>query len=143
MKRLKRQSTEIPAREREEMPRGTLRAFKLSEGLPNLTVLQEELQDMWDTLLGRTAPPVKLRDRTLALMEVADAYHARALEIKSHIQNLEASGRVLRGSPLYSFRTGPLQNFIDMSRKASDLGSRRLTEESLRAEAEQRGREYD
>lgn len=127
----------------EEMPRGSLRMFRLGEGLPNITVLQEELQDMWDTLLGRTPPPVKLRDRTLALMEVADAYHARALEIKSHIQTLEAEGRILKGTALYAFRTGPLQNFIDMSRKASDLGSRRLTEESLRTEAEQRGRDYD
>ena len=142
MKRLKRQSTEIPAREREEMPRGTLRAFKLSEGLPNLTVLQEELQDMTDVLMGRVSPPVKLRDRTLALMEVADAYFARASEIKMHIHRLEREGRVLRGTPLYQFRTGELATFMEMSKRAADLGSRRLTEESNTIEAEERGREY-
>lgn len=139
MKKLKPMS---PRTGPDPLPPGALRVFRVGEGLPNLTVLQEEVQDMWDTLLGRTPPPVKLRDRTLALMEVADAFHARALEIKSYIQTLEAEGKVAKGTALYHFRTGTLQNFIDMSRKASDLGSRRLTEATNTIEAEQRGREF-
>lgn len=138
MKKLKR-----PETERQERARGSLRAFKVGEGLPSLTGLHAEIQDYWDVLLGRTEPPVKMRDSTLALMECADAFHARALEIKSLLQMKEAEGRISKGSPHYLFRTGPLQNFIDMARKASDLGSRRLTEVALRTESERRGREHD
>lgn len=138
MKKMKR-----TAPPREDLPRGSLRVFRVGEGLPSIIALQEEIQGYWDILLGRVEPPVRMRERTLALMECADAFHSRALEIKSLIQTMEAEGRASRGSAHYLFRTGPLQNFIDMSRKASDLGSRRLTEASLRTEAERRGREYD
>lgn len=128
--------------EPQELPRGSLRRFRLNEGLPNIAVLQEELQDYTDVLLGRVEPPVKLRDRTLALMECSDAYFARASEIKMLIHGLEREGKVLRGTALYQFRTGELATFMEMSKRAADLGSRRLTEESNTIEAESRGREY-
>lgn len=124
------------------MPRHSLRAFRLGEGLPNLTMLASEIQDMWDVLLGRIDPPEKIRG-PLALMEVGDAYFARASEIKAMIQRLEREGRIEKSHALSKFRTGDLQTFMDVARKSADLGSRRLTEATLRAEAEMRGREYD
>lgn len=139
MKRLKHRSA--PESEERALPQGSLRAFKLGEGLPNLTMLQEELADMTDVLMGRVAPPVRLRDRTLALMEVADAYYSRASEIKMLIHRLEREGKVVRGTPLYQFRTGELATFLEMSKRAADLGSRRLTDEQLEFEMQNQGRE--
>jgi hypothetical protein len=37
----------------------------------------------------------------------------------------------MRGSALYKFRTGELRSFIELSKRASELGSRRLTQEQL------------
>ena len=37
----------------------------------------------------------------------------------------------MRGSPLYKFRTGELRSFLDLSKRAAELGSRRLTQEQL------------
>lgn len=138
MKKMKR-----TAPPREDLPRGSLRVFKVGEGLPSVVALQEEIQGYVDVLLGRLEPPVRLRDRTLALMECADSYFARASEIKMMIHRLEREGRVTKGSALYLFRTGELATFMEMSKRAADLGSRRLTEAGQRQEAEQRGREYE
>ena len=143
MKRLKRQTPREETTTTGAHPKGSLRAFRVGEGLPNLTQIQEEIQDYWDVLLGRAEPPVKVRGRTLALMEVADTYFARASEIKAQIHRLEREGKVLRGTPLYQYRVGELATFLDMAKRTADLGSRRLTEASQLAEAEQRGREYE
>lgn len=95
---------------------------------------------MLDVLMGRVEPPVNGK---LALMEVAEAYHARASEITMRILRMETDGAVLRGHKLYKFRTGELRTFIDLCSKAIDLGSRRLTEEQmlleLRKEAQSLG----
>lgn len=131
------------SREESDLPKNSLRAFRVGEGLPNMTLLVSELQEMWDVLLGRVDPPKPVRGSVLSLMEVADAYYARASEIKGHLQRLEREGRVVKGSPHYKFRVGELQTFMEVARKSSDLGSRRLTEETMRREAEIRGREYD
>lgn len=145
MKKIKRGTAEFqkdkPAPEQAEHPRGSLRLFRLGEGLPSITALQEELQDYTDVLLGRVEPPVRLRDRTLALMECADAYYSRASEIKMLIHKLEREGRVSRGDPLYVFRTGELATFLELSKRAADLGSRRLTDEQLDFEMQTKGRE--
>lgn len=130
-----------PEQEERELPRGSLRMFRVGSGLPNMAKLQEEILDMTDVLMGRVAPPPKLRGTTLALMEVADAYYARASEIKMQIHRLEREGRVMRGSPHYQFRTGELATFLEMCKRASELGSRRLTDESLAFEQEKYGRE--
>ena len=96
---------------------------------------------MTNVLLGRQLPPTKLLGSSLALMEVADAYFARASEIKMMIQRFEREDRVLRGSPHYKFSRGELQTFMDMARKASELGSRRLTQDQMKAEAARTGRD--
>lgn len=132
-RRLKRKTEEVPLHER-------ARIVSVGEGVPNLTTLREELQDMTDVLLGRKAVPVKGLG-LLTLMELADAYFARGMEMQMLLHKAEARGNVLRGSEHYKFRTGELRDFIDLAKGASDLGSRRITAEQLQFEQETRGRE--
>lgn len=80
-------------------------------------------------LLGREDPP--LESPYLQLAEIAAAYHSRAREIEMLIYIGENDGSILRGSKLYKFRTGTLNSFIEMSKRLYDLGSRRLTQETL------------
>lgn len=117
----------------------TLRGVKLGEGLPNLTVMQSEIADMMDILLGREAPPVDMG--TITLMEVADAYFARAMEMTYLLQQGEREGTVLKGSAHYKFRTGELRTFTEIAKRAADLGSRRLTASQMEMEQERLGRE--
>jgi hypothetical protein len=90
--------------------------------------LREELLDYANTLLRGESP---VNSPYLSLMEVANAYHARALEIEMMIFDLEHEGKVVRGHPLYRFRTGQLRSFIEMAKKMIDVGSRRLSQEVL------------
>lgn len=101
----------------------------LGEGLPDPDDLMDEFLGYANVLLGRVDPPVE--SPYLTLMEVATAYYARALEVEMHIYHLEQEGKVVRGSPYYRFRTGQLRSFIELSKRLSDLGSRRLTQETL------------
>lgn len=100
-------------------------------GLPDVEDLQDEILGYLDVLLGRVAPPID--SPYLALMELASAYYARALEIDARIHWEEQQMRVVRGSPHYRFRTGQLRSFIEAAKKMADLGSRRLTQEDLLA----------
>lgn len=118
---------------------GHLRAVPLGTGVPNMTQMIEELQDMTDVLLGREKPPIDAGH--LTLMEVADAYFARASELTMLLQKAEREGQITRGSAHYKFRTGELRTFMEMARRAAELGSRRLTEEQLHWEMQMYGRE--
>jgi len=91
--------------------------------------ITEELLGYCDVLLGRVDPPVE--SPYLSLAEIATAYYARACEIDMLIHEQERKGVVIRGHALYRVRTGALRSFIEMSKKMSDLGSRRLTQEQL------------
>lgn len=92
----------------------------------------EEFQDYWDILLGREVPPIDVG--TLTLMEVANAYYARAREVEKIILEGEREGLYLRGSSHYRYRTGELRSFIEMSKAAYELGSRRLTASQMEYE---------
>lgn len=94
---------------------------------------------MIDVLLGRIDPPIWKGEMTL--MEVADAYHARAQEIRLLIYRGEMDGTVKRGSPYYLFRTKQLAAFIDLVKSTVALGSRRITARQLQAESERTGRQ--
>ena len=107
----------------------TLTSVRLGLGLPEIDVLKDELIGYTDVLLGRVPPPIE--SPYLVLQEVAAAYHARAREIEMLIYMGEQEGAVLRGSPLYKFRTGPLQSFIEMTKRLAELGSRRMSQEEL------------
>ena len=102
---------------------------QVSHGLPKVEELWDELRGYVDILLGRKESPIS--SPYLALAEVATAYYARAQEIDMLIHAGEREGWVVRGSPYYQFRTGELRSFIELSRKCAELGSRRLTQETL------------
>jgi hypothetical protein len=120
----------------------TLRAFRLAEGLPTVTEMADELQGYTDILLGREEPPEGISvNRPLSLMEVADAYYARAMELTMQIHRGEREGNIPKSSSYSRFRTGELRTFCDLAKRAADLGSRRLTEQQLQYEREMLGRE--
>lgn len=115
------------ARARPSAPRQThLRTVKLGEGIPNLTTVAAELQDMVDVLLGREDPPIPA-SRVESLAEVASAYYARGQELNMMILEGERTGAVPRGTAAYKFRTGELRSFIELARNAFEMGSRRIT----------------
>lgn len=116
-----------------------LRGVVVGIDLPNISKMQVELLDMTDVLIGRVDPPVWAGH--LTLMEVADAYYARAAEMTMLIQSKEREGIVGKGDSLYKFRTGELRTFMEMAKRAADLGSRRLTEEQLKFEQSRLGRD--
>lgn len=89
--------------------------------------MRDEIAGYKDVLLGRVNPPIDVG--VLTLMEVAEAYHARAKEIEMELLELENTGAILRGSNPYRFRTGYLRSFIEMTSKTIELGSRRVTYE--------------
>ena len=128
-----------PGRAKPVKSRSAVRAFHVAEGLPNVTKMMEELQDYTDVLLGRVEPPVKRG--TLTLMEIADTYYARAAELTMLLQAGEREGTVIKGSGHYKFRTGELRTFMEMCKRAADLGSRRLTDEALELDRARLGRE--
>jgi hypothetical protein len=98
-------------------------------GLPTVDELWEEMQEYIDVILGREESPIQ--SPYLSLAEVATAYYCRAQEIDAKIHAGERSGDIVKGSPYYRFRTGELRSFIELAKKAAELGSRRLTQESL------------
>lgn len=99
------------------------------EGLPEPEDIIEELNHYCDVLLGRTPSPIA--SPYLALAEVATAYYARAQELDMAIHEYERTGHIARGSDLYRIRTGALRSFIEMAKKMAELGSRRLTQETV------------
>lgn len=101
------------------------------DGLPSVDECKDELLEYCDVLLGRVDPPVD--HGVMSLLEVADAYHARALEMEMRIHEAERTGNVVKGSDYYRFRTGALRSFIALSKSAAERGSRRLTHEQLLA----------
>jgi hypothetical protein len=127
---------------REDSGRGGshLRPFRLPQGMPPLPQLVGEIQGYWDVLLGRVPPPVPI-NKVEAMMEVADAYYARAQEITAMIQLAEQAGRLPRGSEYSKFRTGALRTFAEVAKKASELGSRRITVRGQQIESERTGRD--
>jgi hypothetical protein len=98
-------------------------------GLPTLEKLVEELDGYKDILLGRLPSPID--SPYLALQEVATAYHSRACELEMIIHRGEREGLIPKGSPYYKFRCGELRDFQELAKKCAELGSRRLTQETL------------
>lgn len=114
-----------------------LRTIAVGEGLPTLEELRSELDGYMDILLGRQDAPLQ---GALALMETADMFYARATEISNLIHRAEQDGLAV-GSPLRKFRTGELRDFRELAKRASDLGSRRLTALGTELEQAKLGRE--
>jgi hypothetical protein len=126
-----------------------LRGIKLPTGLGSVEELHNELQNMIDVLLDRARTPVDNND-PLALMKIANAYYARAMEIAFLIHTLERKGIVKRtprvtdmtkADPYYIFRTGELDTFIKLAERSIDEGSRRLSAVQLEHNRHVRGLE--
>lgn len=109
----------------------SVRAMPLGSGV-DLHKMRDELRLYTDVLMGRVDPPIDKGVATLA--EVANAYYSRASEMSMMIQQAETDGTILKGSKHYRFRTGELRTFIEMSAKAYELGSRRITMAQLEHE---------
>lgn len=118
-------SLTIPVRHRRMAMTRRLRDVPLAIGLPTLEELEDEFFGYVDVLLGRQEPPID--NGIMTLMEVSDAYLARGYEVEMMILAAERSKDIMRSSPYSKFRTGELRSFIELARKATDLGSRRLT----------------
>lgn len=91
--------------------------------------LSDELEDYMETLMGRQPPPTD--SGVMTLQEVATAYYARGQEINMVILRLERNKECAKGGKLNKFRTGELRAFLELTKRAADLGSRRLTAEQL------------
>jgi hypothetical protein len=115
-----------------------VRTIQVGAGLPSVVELQAEIDEYMDVLLGREDAPVQ---GALALMETADIYYARSTEIMGLILRGEAEGTIQKGSDYTKFRTGELRSFRELSGRAADLGSRRLSALALEAEQAKLGRE--
>lgn len=102
-----------------------VRLFRLGDAMADVESMRQELDDMRDVLMGRRTPPRQVGVATL--LEVANAYYARALEMESRLLHREAEGQILKGSRAYKFRTGELRRFLELSKAACELGSRRIT----------------
>lgn len=141
----KRGVEDVSVREKRQMSTSNLensrsvRTFTLGEGITTTGELWSELIDMTDVLLGRERPPIN--HGALTLYETADAYYARAAELTMLIQHAEREQQLPRNHHLVKFRTGELRTFMDLAKRAADLGSRRLTEEQILLEKERLGRE--
>lgn len=123
----------IPNRSRDIQFAQRLSEMNLALGLGDADELWEEISGYIDVLLGRVPSPID--SPYLAMMEVATAYFARAQEIDALIHKGEREGSIMKGSQLYRFRTGELRAFLELAKRCAELGSRRLTQESLLAEA--------
>lgn len=139
LRKLKRK-TDVVVRNSNGRRDSHLRPFSLPQGMPSLPYLVEEIQGYWDVLLGRTAPPVSV-NKVEAMMEVADAYFARAQEITAMIQLAEQAGTIAKTSEYSKFRTGALRTFAEVAKKSSELGSRRITVRGQQIESERTGRD--
>lgn len=116
----------------QRLPETRLRAFRVGEGLPSVSALVHELDGYLEVLLGRCDPPDPIKGSHIdALMEYASTVHARGMEIELMLHKLEREGHITRGSQLYKFRTGELRTFNEIAKRASDLGSRRVTVEQM------------
>ena len=112
----------------------SIRDIQVGMGLTDVEDLKDEIEGYWDVLLGRTPPPVEAGD--LTLMEIANAYYSRAMEVHALIHQAEREGGVFKGSQYYRFRTGELRDFIEVAKRAQELGSRRLTQARLEFDME-------
>jgi len=108
------------------LPYERLRKLTMGEGLGSVDELREELDGYLNVLMGRKPPPID--NGVLTLQEYANAVYSRAAELTMLILRGESDNKLAKGSRIYRFRTGELRTFMELAAKASDLGSRRLTQ---------------
>lgn len=112
-----------------------IRVFKVGDSINELHEYRDEIDEYTNVLLGRENPPMV--NGVMTLVEVANAYYSRAVEMQIRILRAESQGAISGSDPLSKFRKGELRSFIQMAEKAQELGSRRLTAAKLEFEASQ------
>lgn len=117
--------------------KGSVRQFRLGSGLPEPKAIRRELEDMRDVLMGRKEPPMQKGVATL--MEIANGYFSRACEIEQLIYTAKAEGWLPKNKGYEQLRTQEIRSFKELSKAATELGSRRITFENLRYQQETRG----
>jgi len=110
----------------------SVRKFRVNHGIPTVGEMRAEIDEYTQVLMGHEEPPIQ--NGVLTLMEYANAVYSRAMELTMHLQRAEVDGVVLKGTKPYRFRTGELRTFCEMSAKAIELGSRRVTVAQLEAD---------
>ncbi len=127
---------EVRAKRRRTKPKrvkgGRLIDVPLPAGLPDPEDIEDELDSMVAVLTGQVEPPIQRGIHTL--QEVSVAFYARAQELTMLIQRGERDGSIAKGSSYYQLRTGEIRTFVELAKRAADLGSRRLTAAQLRSE---------
>ena len=87
---------------------------------------ERELDGYNNVIFGREQSPVTTGVSTM--YELAVAYYARAKEIEMYCKKFESGIDVGKTRhPIYKFRTGQLNVFIEMVKELAKLGSRRIT----------------
>lgn len=87
---------------------------------------ERELEGYNNVIFGREQTPVTTGVSTM--YELAVAYYARAKEIEMYCKKFESGIDVGKTRhPIYKFRTGQLNVFIEMVKELAKLGSRRIT----------------
>jgi hypothetical protein len=119
--------------------KGKLREFHIPAGLQSPSDIRDELEHMRDVLHGRIDPPIE--KGVITLMEVAEGYFSRACEIEQIILRGKAEGWLPKTQGYEQLRTQEIRSFKELAKAATELGSRRVTWETLRFEQERRGLE--
>jgi hypothetical protein len=106
------------------LPKRSVRAFKLGQGF-DLNDMRKELDDYVAVLLGRIDPPID--NGVSTLMEVSEAFHARAREMEMMLWRAETDGTILKGSKHARFRTTELRSFLELTKRTIEVGNRLIT----------------
>ena len=87
---------------------------------------EREIEGYQDVIFGRSEAPINSGVSTM--YEISVAYYARAKEIEMYCKKFESGIDVGKTRhPLYKFRTGQLNVFIEMCKELTKWGSRRIT----------------
>jgi hypothetical protein len=87
---------------------------------------ERELEGYNNVIFGREDTPIS--NGVSTMYELAVAYYARAKEIEMYCKKFESGIDIGKTKhPIYKFRTGQLNVFIEMVKELAKLGSRRIT----------------
>jgi hypothetical protein len=87
---------------------------------------ERELEGYNNVIFGREDTPIS--NGVSTMYELSVAYYARAKEIEMYCKKFESGIDIGKTKhPIYKFRTGQLNVFIEMVKELAKLGSRRIT----------------
>ena len=87
---------------------------------------ERELEGYNNVIFGREDTPIS--NGVSTMYELSVAYYARAKEIEMYCKKFESGIDIGKTKhPIYKYRTGQLNVFIEMVKELAKLGSRRIT----------------